>query len=208
MSNMFENVKSDSHTQDYNPSSVPHNNLIEYEKVAERIEVATRNMSESAAAFLDLLLEDNGTLKDFPHIKETNKILLKNYRMMENIGEQIDILSYDIKNFNKTIPSHIEMKLCEDDWNLIQSFIPKWKSMLKILHPSLLAVGIVIGLFIGANLIVYNAYTSSFKEFLEKNELLDQSLKENSDAIALSEYIKSHYPKIYGKWEKENHSAN
>lgn len=198
---MFENVKSDSYTQVYNPSSAPHNDLTEYQNVAERMEVASRNMSESAAAFLDLLLEDDGTLKDFPHIKETNQILLKNYRMMENMGGKMEILSYDLKNFNKTIPSNMEVKFCEEDLNLIKSFMPKWRTMLKVLLPSLLVVGIVIGIFIGANLIVYNAYTSSYKEFQEKNELLDKSLKENSEAIEISEYIKSYYPKIYGKWE-------
>ena len=79
--------------------------------------------------------------------------------------------------------------------------MPKWKSMLKILHPSLLVICIVIGLFIGANLIAYNSYTNLYKEYQEKNEILDKSLKENSEAIELSEYIKSHYTKIYGKWE-------
>ena len=199
---MFENVKSDSYAQVYNPSSAPHNDLTEYQNVAERIEVATRNMSESAAAFLDLLLEDDGTLKDFPHIKETNQILLKNYRMMDSMGGKMEILSYDLKNFNKTIPSHMEMKLCEDDRNLIQSFIPKWKSMLKILHPSLLVVGIVIGILIGANLIAYNSYTSLYKEYQEKNEILDQSLKENSEALEFTNYIRAHHPKIIKKWEE------
>ncbi|MCH5242207.1 MAG: hypothetical protein J1F67_07255 [Muribaculaceae bacterium] len=71
---------------------------------------------------------------------------------------------------------------------------------MKILHPSLLVVGIVIGLFIGVNLIVYNAYTSSYKEFQEKKEVLDQSLKEHSEAIYFSQYAKSHYPKKYSKW--------
>ena len=123
---------------------------------------------------------------------------------MENMGGKMEILSYDLKNFNKTIPSHMEVELCEDDRNLIQSFMPKWKSMLKILLPSLLVVGLVIGLFIGANLIAYNSYTSLYKEYQEKNEILDKSLKENADATELSEYIKSHYRKIYGKWEKEN----
>lgn len=208
MSNMFENVKSDSHTQVYNPSSAPHNDLTEYQNVAERIEVASRNMSESAAAFLDLLLEDDGTLKDFPHIKETNQILLKNYKMMEHMGGKLETLSYDLKNFHKTIPSHMEVELCEDDRNLIQSFMPKWKSMLKILHPSLLVVGIVIGLFIGANLIAYSAYTSSYKEYQEKNEFLDQAIKENSEALQFSEPIKFHYPKIYNKWIKINTDEN
>lgn len=61
---------------------------------------------------MNILLEDDGTLKDFPHIKETNHVLLKNYKMMENMGGKMDILSYDLKNFNKTIPSHMVVKLC------------------------------------------------------------------------------------------------
>ena len=69
--------------------------------------------------------------------------------------------------------------------------MPKCRTMLKILHAALLVVGIVKGLFIGANLIAYNSYTSLYKEYQEKNELLDQSLKENSEVIELSEYIKS-----------------
>ena len=124
---------------------------------------------------------------------------------MENIGGKMEILSYDLKNFNKTIPSYMEVKFCEDARNLIKSFMPKWKSMLKILLPSLLVIGIVIGLFIGANLIAYNTYTSSYREYQQKNTLLDQSLKENSEAISFTEYAKSHYPKIYGKWEKEKY---
>ena len=147
-------------------------------------------MSESAAAFLDLLLEDDDTLKDFPHIKETNRILLKNYKMMENIGGKMETLSYDLKKFNKTIPFQMEVKLCEDDRDLIKSFMPNWKSMLKILHPSLLVVGIIIGIFIGANLIAYNSYISLYQESQVKNELLDPSLKENSEALELTEYIK------------------
>ena len=204
MNNMFENVKSDSNAYGYNPSTGRHNDPATYQNVTERMEVASRNMSESAAAFLDLLLEDDGTLKDFPHIKETNQILLKNYRMMDSMGGKMEILSYDLENFNKTIPSHMEMKLCEDDRNLIQSFIPKWKSMLKILHPSLLVVGIVIGILIGANLIAYNSYTSLYKEYQEKNEIFDKSLKENYEALELYEYIKTHYPKIYNKWSKDS----
>lgn len=119
--------------------------------------------SESAVAFLDLLLEDDGTRKDFPHMKETNQILLKNYRMMEKMGGKMEILSYHLKNFNKTIPSHMEVVLYEDDRNLIQSFMPKWQTMWKILLPSLLVVGIVIGIFMGANLIAYNSFTSLYK---------------------------------------------
>ena len=122
--------------------------------------------------------------------------------MVEDIGGEMKILSYDLKNFNKTIPSHIEVKFCEDDRNIIKSFMPIWKSMLKIILPSFLVDDISIGLFICSNLIVYNAYTSSYKEFQAKNELFDQSLKENSEAIALSEYIKTHYPQNYDKWEK------
>lgn len=52
---------------------------------------------------------------------------------------------------------------------------------------SLLVIGIVIGLFLGANLIVYNAYTTSLKNYQEKIEYLDQSLKENTESIKLSE---------------------
>lgn len=70
MSNMFENVKSDSNTHIYNPSSASHTDLTEYQNVVERMEVASRNMSESAAAFLDLLIEDDGSLKDYPHKRD------------------------------------------------------------------------------------------------------------------------------------------
>ena len=60
----------------------------------------------------------------------------------------------------------------------------------------------------GANLIAYNSYTSLYKEYQEKNELLDQSLNENSEALEFSEYIKFHYPKIYNKWIKINTDEN
>ena len=120
------------------------------------------------------------------------------------IRTKMDILSYDLKNFHKTIPSSMLMELCDEDRQLIKSFMPKWKSMLKILLPSLLVVGIVIGLFIGANLISYSAYISSYKEYQKKNEILDKSLKENSEAIKLSKYMKSHYPKNYNNWEKDS----
>lgn len=74
--------------------------------------------------------------------------------------------------------------------------------MLKIILPSLSVFGMVIGIFMGANLLAYLAYTSSYKEYQEKNEILDKTLQKNSEALELSEYIKSHYPKIYKEWVK------
>lgn len=130
MNNRFENVKSDSNTYGYNPLSETHNDPTEYQNVAERIEVASVICLSPRQPYWIFSLKMMTHLKDFTHIKETNRILLKNYKMMEKIRGKMETLSYYLKNFYKTIPSHIKVKLCEDDRDLIKSFMPNWKSML------------------------------------------------------------------------------
>ena len=49
MNNMFENIKSASNAYGYNPLKGTYNDPSEYQNVAKRMEVASRNMSESAA---------------------------------------------------------------------------------------------------------------------------------------------------------------
>ena len=53
-----------------------------------------------------------------------------------------------------------------------------------------------------------HTYRVARDEYEAKIIQLDKSLHENSGALELSEYIKTHYPKIYDKWEKENYSFN
>lgn len=205
MSNMFENVKSDSNDFGYNPSTAKKNEeLSPSPEVHELMEAIAKNFSETAAAYMDMLLEDDGTMKDFPHIKETNKALLENHRMMAIIANKMDRLENTFKEFNKTIPAKIVVDLCEEDRRLLASQKIKLKDMFKILLPSVAVTSAMFVLSLIALWISGHTYRVARDEYESKIILLDKSLQENSEALKLSEYIKSHYPKLIDKMLNEN----
>lgn len=209
MSNMFENVKSDSKDFGYNPLYAKKNEvLLASPEVHELMESIAKNFSETAAAYMDMLLEDDGTMKDFPHIKEPNKALLENHRMMAIIANKMDRLENTFKEFNKTIPSKIVVNLCEEDRRLLASQKIKLKDMFKILLPSVAVTSTMFVLSLLALWISGHTYRVARDEYEVKIIQLDKSLQENLEAIEFSEYIKSHNPKIYSKWETVNHSEN
>ena len=125
MSNPFEKVPSSADvpgTIDKKTVSALSGIADRFEKAASRNEAIVKNEEELAGVIFDLLLDDDGSVKDLGHAAEIRGLIDEAWKQQErgiaNLGEII-----------RSIPTSVRAELGEEDRKLLDSNFRSWKGV-------------------------------------------------------------------------------
>ena len=128
MSNPFENVPSSADvpgTIDRKTVSTLSGIADRFEKAASRSEAIVKNEEELAGVIFDLLLDDDGSVKDFGHAAEIRELIDNAGKLQErgiaNLGEII-----------RSAPTSVKAELGEEDRKRLDSNFRSWKDVFRL----------------------------------------------------------------------------
>ena len=196
MINPFENVPSSadvSDTIDRKTVSTLSGIADRFEKAASRNETIVKNEEELAGVIFDLLLDDDGSVKDFSHAAEI-RALIDNARKLQerciaNLGEII-----------RSIPTSVRAELGEEDRKLLDSNFRSWKDVFRLYLPTFGIVGAIVGIILTGSIMLSNSASDAKREYEQRISQLERWYEDNADAVAFGQFYRENYPKQYRQW--------
>ncbi len=196
MSNPFENVPASadvSDTIDRKTVSTLSGIADRFEKAASRNEAIVKNEEELAGVIFDLLLDDDGSVKDFGHAAEIQALIDNARKLQErgiaNLGEII-----------KSVPTSVKAELGEEDRKRLDSNFKNWKDVLRLYLPTFGIVGAIIGIVLTGCIMLSNSASDAKREYEQRIGQLDRWYEDNADAVAFGQFYRENYPKQYRQW--------
>ena len=196
MSNPFENVPSSADvpgTIDKKTVSALSGIADRFEKAASRNETIVKNEEELAGVIFDLLLDDDGSVKDFGHAAEIRGLIDEAWKQQErgiaNLGEII-----------RSIPTSVRAELGEEDRKLLDSNFRSWKDVFRLYLPSFGIVGAIVGIILTGSIMLSNSASDAKREYEQRISQLERWYEDNADAIAFGQFYRENYPKQYRQW--------
>lgn len=164
-----------------------------FEKAASRNEAIVKNEEELAGVIFDLLLDDDGSVKDFGHAAEI-RALIDNARKLQerciaNLGEII-----------RSVPTSVKAELGEEDRKRLDSNVKSWKDVFKLYLPTFGIVGVIVGIVLTGSIMLSNSASNTKREYEQRIGQLDKWYEDNADAIAFGRFYRENYPKQYRQW--------
>ena len=164
-----------------------------FERAASRSEAIIKNEEELAGVIFDLLLDDDGSVKDFSHAAEI-RALIDNARKLQerciaNLGEII-----------RSIPTSVRAELGEEDRKLLDSNFRSWKDVFRLYLPSLGSVGAIVGIILTGSIMLSNSASDAKREYEQRISQLERWYEDNADAVAFGQFYRENYPKQYRQW--------
>ena len=196
MSNPFENVPASADvpgTIDKKTVSALSGIADRFEKAASRNEAIVKNEEELAGVIFDLLLDDDGSVKDFGHAAEI-RALIDNARKLQerciaNLGEII-----------RSVPTSVKAELGEEDRKRLDSNFKSWKDVFRLYLPSFGIVGAIVGIILTGSIMLSNSASDAKREYEQRISQLERWYEDNADAIAFGQFYRENYPKQYRQW--------
>ena len=196
MSNPFENVPSSADvpgTIDRKTVSTLSGIADRFEKAASRSEAIVKNEEELAGVIFDLLLDDDGSVKDFGHAAEI-RALIDNARKLQerciaNLGEII-----------RSVPTSVKAELGEEDRKRLDSNFKSWKDVFRLYLPSFGIVGAIVGIILTGSIMLSNSASDAKREYEQRISQLERWYEDNADAVAFGQFYRENYPKQYRQW--------
>ena len=196
MINPFENVPSSADvpgTIDKKTVSALSGIADRFERAASRSEAIIKNEEELAGVIFDLLLDDDGSVKDFSHAAEI-RALIDNARKLQerciaNLGEII-----------RSIPTSVRAELGEEDRKLLDSNFRSWKDVFRLYLPSFGIVGAIVGIILTGSIMLSNSASDAKREYEQRISQLERWYEDNADAVAFGQFYRENYPKQYRQW--------
>lgn len=143
MSNPFDNVPSSADV----PETINKKDITNLTAAIERFETAlnreettVKNQEELAGALFEIFLDDDGSMKDFAHITGLKSILRQSSQVFNNATDKVE-------NLVKSVPTGIEVHLCDEDRNRLDSNFLRLKNLIKLHLPLVLSLGAFVGIF-------------------------------------------------------------
>lgn len=196
MSNPFENVPASADvpdTIDKKTVSALSGIADRFEKAASRNEAIVKNEEELAGVIFDLLLDDDGSVKDFGHAAEIRALIDNAEKMQErciaNLGEII-----------RSIPTSVRAELGEEDRKLLDSNFRSWKDVFRLYLPSFGIVGAIVGIILTGSIMLSNSASDAKQEYEQHISQLERWYEDNADAVAFGQFYRENYPKQYRQW--------
>ncbi len=196
MSNPFENVPASadvSDTIDRKTVSTLSGIADRFEKAASRNEAIVKNEEELAGVIFDLLLDDDGSVKDFGHAAEIQALIDNARKLQErgiaNLGEII-----------KSVPTSVKAELGEEDRKRLDSNFKSWKDVLRLYLPTFGIVGAIIGIVLTGCIMLSNSASDAKREYEQRISQLERWYEDNADAVAFGQFYRENYPKQYRQW--------
>ena len=196
MINPFENVPSSADVPDtIDKKTVSTLSVIadRFEKAVSRNEAIVKNEEELAGVIFDLLLDDDGSVKDFSHAAEI-RALIDNARKLQerciaNLGEII-----------RSIPTSVRAELGEEDRKLLDSNFRSWKDVFRLYLPTFGIVGAIVGIILTGSIMLSNSASDAKREYEQRISQLERWYEDNADAVAFGQFYRENYPKQYRQW--------
>ena len=196
MSNPFENVPASADvpgTIDKKTVSALSGIADRFEKAASRNEAIVKNEEELAGVIFDLLLDDDGSVKDFGHAAEI-RALIDNARKLQerciaNLGEII-----------RSVPTSVKAELGEEDRKRLDSNFKSWKDVFRLYLPSFGIVGAIVGIILTGSIMLSNSASDAKREYEQRISQLERWYEDNADAVAFGQFYRENYPKQYRQW--------
>ena len=196
MSNPFENVPASadvSDTIDRKTVSTLSGIADRFEKAASRNEAIVKNEEELAGVIFDLLLDDDGSVKDFGHAAEIQALIDNARKLQErgiaNLGEII-----------KSVPTSVKAELGEEDRKRLDSNFKNWKDVFRLYLPTFGIVGAIIGIVLTGCIMLSNSASDAKREYEQRISQLERWYEDNADAVAFGQFYRENYPKQYRQW--------
>ncbi len=196
MSNPFENVPASADV----PGSIDKKTVSalsgiadRFEKAALRNEAIVKNEEELAGVIFDLLLDDDGSVKDFGHAVEIRGLIDKARKQQER----------DIANLGKiirSVPTSVKAELGEEDRKRLDSNFKSWKDVVRLYLPTFGIVGAIVGIVLTGSIMLSNSASDTKREYEQRIIQLDRWYEDNVDAIAFGQFYRENYPKQYRQW--------
>ena len=141
----------------------------------------------------DLLLDDDGSVKDFSHAAEI-RALIDNARKLQerciaNLGEII-----------RSIPTSVRAELGEEDRKLLDSNFRSWKDVFRLYLPTFGIVGAIVGIILTGSIMLSNSASDAKREYEQRISQLERWYEDNADAVAFGQFYRENYPKQYRQW--------
>ena len=196
MSNPFENVPSSADvpgTIDKKTVSTLSVIADRFEKAVSRNEAIVKNEEELAGVIFDLLLDDDGSVKDFGHAAKI-RALIDNARKLQerciaNLGDII-----------RSVPTSVKAELGEEDRKRLDSNFRSWKDVFRLYLPSFGIVGAIVGIILTGSIMLSNSASDAKREYEQRISQLERWYEDNADAVAFGQFYRENYPKQYRQW--------
>ena len=196
MSNPFEKVPSSADvpgTIDKKTVSALSGIADRFEKAASRNEAIVKNEEELAGVIFDLLLDDDGSVKDFGHAAEIRELIGNAGKLQEHgIANLVEII--------RSVPTSVRAELGEEDRKLLDSNFRSWKDVFRLYLPSFGIVGAIVGIILTGSIMLSNSASDTKREYEQRIGQLDRWYENNADAIAFGQFYRENYPKQYSQW--------
>ena len=164
-----------------------------FEKAVSRNEAIVKNEEELAGVIFDLLLDDDGSVKDFGHAAEIRGLIDEAWKQQErgiaNLGEII-----------RSIPTSVRAELGEEDRKLLDSNFRSWKDVFRLYLPSFGIVGAIVGIILTGSIMLSNSASDAKREYEQRISQLERWYEDNADAVAFGQFYRENYPKQYRQW--------
>ena len=196
MSNPFKNIPSSADA----PQTIDKKTVMTLTDIVERLEKTTdrkeaivKNEEELAGVIFDLLLDDDGSVKDFGHAAEIRGLIDEAWKQQErgiaNLGEII-----------KSVPTSVKAELGEEDRKRLDSNFKSWKDVFRLYLPTFGIVGAIIGIVLTGCIMLSNSASDAKREYEQRISQLERWYEDNADAVAFGQFYRENYPKQYRQW--------
>lgn len=165
-----------------------------FETAVSREETTVKNQEELAGALFEIFLDDDGSMKDFAHIAELKSILRQSSQVLSNVTGKVE-------NLVKSVPTSIEVHLCEEDRNRLNTNFLRLKNLIKLHLPLVLSLGAFVGICLMGSIMMCNSASTKKHEYEQHINQLDRWHQDNAEAISFGQFYRENYPKKYSEWQ-------
>lgn len=163
------------------------------EKTIARTEAIVKNEEELAGTVFEILLDDDGSLKDFCNTAEIRGLI-------DDAGKHHRIVAAQLGEIIKSIPTTVKANLSDEDRKRLDSNFQRRKDVFRLYLPALSVVGLIIGIVMIGSIMLSNSAADTKREYEQRISQLDAWYEENADAIAFGQFYRENYPKQYRQW--------
>ncbi len=197
MSNPFDNVPS---SEDV-PETINKKDITALTAAIERFETAVnreettiKNQEELAGALFEIFLDDDGSIKDFANTKRFESAMNQATRKFEEACDRVETSV-------QSVPTRIEVRLCDEDRNRLDSNFLRLKNLIKLHLPLVLSLGAFVGICLMGSIMMCNSASDKKHQYEQRINQLDRWYQENTEAISFGQFYRENYPKKYREWK-------
>ena len=164
------------------------------EDATRRFEASAKSSEEIAGAVFEVLLDDDGSMKDFGHTCEI--------RMMLRDEATTRTIFHDrLERQLDSIPTAIEATLSEDDRKRLDDNFKSWTDVFRLHLPTFGVIGLVIGICIMGRFLVSHSASNTKHDYENRIGQLDRWYEDNAESIAFGQFYRENFPKQYRDWQ-------